>query len=484
MVRTPTLPIEVFNDFDSYDRDSISFLNENEDISIVLKEGLLISSQSIYKSIENIPKDKKKQRNLDMGIRKYLTRMSTRPTPYGLFAGVALGEFAEDTNLKICSTRYKKDVKLDTHWILQVIHNIESDIMILADLNLKWNDICYTWGSRVKNPYFSNHGAIIDGDIIEENSIRYTNLIEIIRNCSSEFISFRNLKEIILENYEDVPEEIVDNTILNLVENEYLLTDLRIPAYCDDTLQYVIDELENVKNAISIRSSLENINSLIQRYKNDKGCLEEVYKEMEILYSTSNYIEVNKGLELYENTLSTKIRTDLERFVNILSYIYVKPEEFSELDKFKNDFVEEYGINIRVPLIELIDSNGFNGLTKIGREKKSLSTREAAIKGIIDRKIIKALMAGEEEAILYKEDFEGYLSEEISQLQLPKSFDMNFFMVNNQDNDGYRYIIGPNGGASKSGKMFQRFMNTFDKNRLTICCIPSSWLLFQLKSKR
>ena len=469
MIRTPDLPIDIFNEFDSYQGDSISFLQENEEVNRRIREGLLVSSQSIFKSLENIPTKKKKIKNLDIGIKKYLIRMATRPTPYGLFAGVGLGEFGTSTSLKVCSKRHIKDVKADTHWLFHVIYKIESDITLLSDLNLKWNDICYQWGNRIKNPYFSNHGDINNEDIIEESNIRYTNLLNIVRENTREFIPFSKLKMAILEQYEGVPEKLVGNTILDLVENEYLLTDLRLPAYCDDTLGYVIEKLKNVKNAKEQVETLEKIYTLMRDYKNNStnnNTLIDIYREMKKIYTTSNYIEVNKGLVFDENKLSLKIKHDLEKFIDTMSLLYVKQGAYSELDKFKKEFSEEYGMNVRVPLVEVIDSNGFDGLSKIEKDEHTLTNRETIIKGIVDRKIIQALMKGEEEVKLNQKDFPEIIKEE--KLNLPKSFDMNFFIVAEEKDDSYRYIIGPNCGSTKAGKMFQRFVNLFDKNLLNI----------------
>lgn len=88
MVRIPSMPIEVFKKIDSYDQGVISFLNENKTIKGDFEEALLLASQSTYQSLISVPEKPKKNRNLELGVCKYITRMSTRPTPYGMFAGV------------------------------------------------------------------------------------------------------------------------------------------------------------------------------------------------------------------------------------------------------------------------------------------------------------------------------------------------------------------------------------------------------------
>lgn len=322
----------------------------------------------------------------------------------------------------------------------------------------------------MKNPYFSNHGDInISEDYIEENNIKYSPLINIIKENSKHFIHYNDLKLKICKSYEGIPEKIVDRTLSVLVENEYLLTDLRLPAYCNDGLDHVIQKLENNNRVRDITDDLKELKKLIYIYNKrekpvtDIKVIEKIYRIMDKLYKPKDYMEVNRGLVLEKNKLPVFLKTKIENFVNALSNISVESKNYSKLHKFISVFSEVYGVNVEVPLKEIIDPNGFNGLSLIEDNSGPISERERKIRKVIDNKIISALLNNKEEVILNRADFTKII-EEYPQTKAAKSFDINFFIT--KVGEQYNIVVGPNKGSSKAGNMFQRFANLFDENLL------------------
>lgn len=466
MVRIPSMPIEVFKKIDSYDQGVISFLNENKTIKGDFEEALLLASQSTYQSLISVPEKPKKNRNLELGVCKYITRMSTRPTPYGMFAGVGLGKFSGRDSLTISTDKHRKDVLVDTYWLEHIIHKIELEANLFPKIELIWNNNCYIKGDRVKNPYFSNHGDNEQNESFENSSIRFNELISIIIKSTQNFVPYSKLVEIIKEYYEDVSNNLIDKILLELIENEYLLTDLRLPAYCDEPLEYVINKLLYLDNIHDLVDKLQDIKKAIDDYQ-EKGnacILRDIYSKMQKIHKTSNYLVVNKGLTS-DFSLTKKVKEDLEKFAEVYSELLPESGTYSELNAFKHDFEEEYGTNVRVPLLEVIDENGFNGLSKIEKQTRTITGKEAIIKGYIDRQIVKALINNGDVVKIESQVLKKLLSEEkIVSPSYPVSFDMNFFIYQDRQPGQYHYSIGPNFGSQKAGKMFQRFANIYNKD--------------------
>ena len=55
----------------------------------------------LARALSVTPPDARKAAKVRGKLLRYLIRMSTRPTPYGMFAGVALSEFGEETDLRL-----------------------------------------------------------------------------------------------------------------------------------------------------------------------------------------------------------------------------------------------------------------------------------------------------------------------------------------------------------------------------------------------
>lgn len=466
IIRSSLLPKNYFEKLSFYGTETVFNLYQSEDKDVI-EEALKVSSESLFNSLQELPEDVKRRRNLKYSLIKYLTRMSTRPTPYGLFAGVGLGTFGDKTKI-LQTENYIKSVNVDHYWIEHIIHILEQNKAILFQLKVKWNNICYKSGNRVINPYFANHGdTYYEKEGIEEISFRKTALIDIIKNNAKNYIYIKDLANLLREHYRGVDTQKIRDTLAELVENEILLTELRIPAYCEEPLKHVIRILSNIQCDKYLLFQLKNIDELIEKYKvKDLGkgvkILNSLYGAMEKLFKSKNYIEVNLGKEYTSNTLSYKIKKSLENFAEELSFLWVNPEDFSELSEFKREFGEQYGFNVEVPLIEVIDSNGFDGLRFLNSNPDNKSKRETVIRAIVDQKILQAIYERKNEITLCKEDFD-IVEKTNTSLNYPETFDMNFFIhFSNEKEDLYDIEVGPIGGAPKAGMLIQRFSNVLE----------------------
>lgn len=462
MIRVPSLPIKVFEKIDKMEDFSFNSLFEDEQIKKFIEESTLIASEDLYHSLKNPSVSNKKRHNLDLSILKYLIRSSTRPTPYGLFAGVGLGEFSDCNHILIKD--YYKDVKADAHWISHIIHQIEQQPEILRSLKIKFNPSCYVCGERIYNPYFTNHGEINPNslDKIKENDIRYTNLVQLIKENTADFIPYSHIVQLIQKAYEGVPEELMERSLTELVENEYLYTNLRLPAYNGDALLYIIEVLRNISEAEFYVTSLTEIQNLLWQYKSAERREEHLlktYNSMRKLYQTKNYCVINKGINFKTNYLKRDIKDRLEYFTETLSLIAVERQGHSRMTKFKESFAEEFGYGVEVSLLDIINPNGFDGLSLLTKNSIQDNERESRIKEIIDNKIQLALMNGKSEVHLWRKDFEKLqpLKEEC----YSSSFDINFYLSVNKE-EQFTLTVAPNGGAMKAGGMFQRFADAFD----------------------
>ncbi|WP_176471877.1 lantibiotic dehydratase, partial [Shouchella clausii] len=75
-----------------------------------IREAIYVSSPSLYHSLIKLEKfsDSPKKNQLIKSALKYLIRMSTRPTPFGLCSGVEAGRIGDKTDLVIPDNRQFK----------------------------------------------------------------------------------------------------------------------------------------------------------------------------------------------------------------------------------------------------------------------------------------------------------------------------------------------------------------------------------------
>lgn len=473
MIRIPSYPVHTFNKIKDEKPSEIhsTFLKKADEE--FFEESILVASQDLYLSIKNTPTSNKKKRHLNSSILKYIIRSSTRPTPYGLFAGVGLGNFSDHSRVVIDQENYLKDIRVDAHWLTHIVYQIETDANILCCLSVKFNPICYVHGERIFNPYFSNHGEINQNNpqTILANDIRFTNLVCLLKENATHFIPYAEIKNLVMQAYPTVQGDLVDQTLSQLIENEYLLTELRMPAYCDDPLFYTLNLLRKIPVAQEYTEKLTNIYHLLNQYKmveNRKEHLQSLYEKMGELYPTKNYLIVNKGLSFEEHVLDRNIKKQLEYFAETLTMLSVSSKEVSALKEFRDKFSEKFGPGVEVNLQDIINPNGFNGLSYLDRSQMQTSIKEQIIQRIIDNKILLSLENHKETVELHRNDFVDLIKLD-EQDKPAMSFDINFYISLRKDAQGqtqYTCTVAPNGGASKAGCMFQRFADAFDQEDL------------------
>ncbi|MCI9137477.1 MAG: lantibiotic dehydratase [Lachnospiraceae bacterium] len=452
MIRTPNLPIEYFDKYEHQELDIYEFIRQDEELDSFFRKALLIASPTLYKSYVNKPVDEKKYKNLTESLLKYFLRSVGRPTPYGYFASVALGRFDESTSL--LRGEQILDLRVDNNWINQIVSMLEQEDEIQGKLKVRYNPLCYISGDRVKNLYFTSHGkAEEEKRIIEEKSIRHTPLTDLLESVASDFVTLGELSERIQKSYKTIPEMVIEKTLNDMIENEFLISDLRVPAYCVDSMAYIIHKLDEMKYSGHYLFELKKIQELLEGYCKEEReeALKEIYEKMSAIKKDKNYLILNIGNQYVENTLDRSIQKKIEKLTEVL---YKIPVDFDATHALKEKFMEVYGENVKVPIMQIIDSNRFDGGSLVDLSRIGTNGEEEVLH-IIENKIQQAFMNQEKEICLFDTDFCDLQYKPVS----VGSFDINLLIMDK--NGEYDLWLGPNFGSDRAGSMAQRFSECF-----------------------
>lgn len=449
MIRTPELSNELLMQYRKYDGDIFAFLDKDFELNQFIKKALLVSSKSLYESYINLPLDQKKRSEIKRSLLKFFIRSTTRPTPYGLFSSVSLGRFSNETNLLKSDSFYEID--LDCDYADKISTLLEKDSSIRGKATILKNDLIYGSRDVLKNPYLSGEKNT------EETQINITPLWNLVNEIIENGVCYDELIMEIMKHYDGISKEKVTSTIDSLIENEFLYTNLRFPAYCNNRLDYLISELELMNYTGEYFTILSNFRTLIEIYKNksDISILEDLLNEMKKIAPCENYLLVNTGSKYDTYNLNIEIKEKVEQFTN---YMVRFPLKYTENSKLKNAFIETFGQNVEVPLEQIIDKSSFDFNRHLRSENNSLGDN-AQLKTYLNSKISLAIINQREEVRIDYIELEDFLVKESSGIE--NSFDLNFFIT--QKDDKVNLTLSPNLGSSqgKAGAMFQRFSNCF-----------------------
>lgn len=138
----------------------------------IVREAIFVASPDLEAAADGWLRDPDtpKSRDVERALTRYLTRMATRPTPFGLFGSVAAGIVADFTNLVVAPhTAVRRHTRLDVDYLNQVVDALIADPAIQPWLRYRPADTVFkvagSWRyieTRVKDKARTHHLVSIE----------------------------------------------------------------------------------------------------------------------------------------------------------------------------------------------------------------------------------------------------------------------------------------------------------------------------------
>ncbi|QXJ23765.1 lantibiotic dehydratase [Actinomadura graeca] len=286
---------------------------------------------------------------------RYLSRMTHRPTPFGLMAGVAEARFDAGAKFRV-GTDHRKSARADMGWLAATIKEWETDPGVLARLRLVANDLGFVRGDRLVLPLV-RVPPDQRGPNDQERTVRATNAVRAALTAAAEPIRHADLVARLREGFPDAPSDAVERMVVQLVEGEFLLTDLRPPAAAADPLGHV---LERLPERFAGRAALTGVRDALAAYSatapgHGLSAWRTAVTEMRALHAGDRPIQVDLGMDA-DVILPAAVADEL---VDAVSAAWrVLPPRLAPLDPladYRAAFLERYGTGALVPIKEVVD---------------------------------------------------------------------------------------------------------------------------------
>lgn len=471
-------PLKGYNNF-------LTSLSTHESINVkniiedkLLKEGILISSYSLYDTLKNYTGGNTKTDNaIKKSITKYAVRQCTRATPFGLFAGVSLGKFMAEECI-IDSTNQRKHIMPDYKWIMKIVKMIELQGGY-KKLILFSNEALYCNGNRVINYNAPKYSQQKDEDTstLEVKSIKNSPYIKAIIEHSKDGISYTDLVNILKQLNNKLDDASIEKFISSLLSEEYLYSNLRPTFNNYESIKELISKLYKYSIEFNDISRLEVIDRLFDEYNNtnfgDGICiLEKIYTEMKYFSDDDKLINVN-CTNKFKVKLPIKIKEEIEEVAKVLSIMSFTNKHNNQMKNQVDKFIEKYGVYREIPVLELLNEDigiGFpsdykNPLSKSSTILNMLNDEDSEKRDFLIIKITEALAKGED-VVLTDSDVKSFKKSSNSFEEYLDSMEINFLLSsstkNNLENDDYTLTIAPNLGSPGAGRSFGRFGDVID----------------------
>lgn len=322
----------------------------------LFREAIAIASLNLHQSIQKSNTQEKKETLFS--LLKYLLRMSSRTTPFGLFSAVGWGRFAGENNLKINIAHLKKKVRPDMEWLETFTHKAKQEITIIRKTKVMVNPSIIKQGSRLVM-WVLNRSTLKK----EQVSIKLTSLTrDILQICQSPLL-YGELEQQICKIYEQEDCNSVKSYLWNLFQQSVLVSDLEINCKQNFNFSSWVQDISKNNDELAF-ANWDEIANLLVNYENQKpgeglAALEKILTTMKLEAKTTNLLQVDSYLDPCPLTLSNSIKEQLEELAEVLvkiSYILLHKQD-SHLDRYYRRFIEKYGTYRLVTVEELINKN-------------------------------------------------------------------------------------------------------------------------------
>lgn len=328
-----------------------------------VREAIFLGSPDLYSRLASARYgcDREMPREIERAVYRYLARMSSRCTPFGLFAGCSLGSVNTVTNMKIpdCdgNVRYSR---IDMEYLNDIATGLSRDPNVLQDLVLSPNNSLYRIGKRFHYIECRKSKGERTYQLVALDS---TSFLEKVLHRASKGMTASELAASVVKNVVGISLEEAWEYVCDLVANEVLVPGLMPTITGAEPIEALINSLKHLQGE-GARAALAGLEKARRRlaYIDEAGLGVDVSQYQEIAETLKglpaevkmpHLVQVDLIKPAGNLSISTRITGEILRGVDILNEMM--PLGSTEiLKRFQAAFVERYQAR-EVPLVEVLD---------------------------------------------------------------------------------------------------------------------------------
>jgi len=474
VLRTPLLPISKYKKFTESELiTDVDFKKICEDP--IIREALFLASPSFYKEITRWLNgeldDVKKEEKLKYSVLKYFSRMSSRCTPFGLFAGCALGQFDEKTKIHVSNIQdNERHTRLDMNYLVALSQDLVKDPHIRKQLKFYPNTSIYIAGDQLRYVEYKYFNSRRQHHIV---AVDHTDYLDDILKQAKEGAYLLDLENSLVSD--DITHQEASGFITELVSSQLLISELEPSVSGPEFLDQIFSVLEKLEGVDTILSILKKANTTINSIDETIGNHPDMYlnlsenlKKLETDFELKFMFQTDMVLNTVDNKIDEELLNDVNSGIRFLNKITANNSRNTNLHQFKEAFYERYeerevqlskALDVEIGIgykqnqgsgdvNPLVDNLVIQGKSNIHASRE---LKWSNLNGILQKKLIDAVKEKKYSITLKDEDFNKY--EEIWD-DLP---DTMSFMVEILKIDNHNKVRFSGGGGSSAANLLGRF---------------------------
>jgi len=354
ILRTPINPLEGIKNI----KIDLSFFGKHNE----LMQSIALASPSLYNTYlkwsNNGLKNNKDEKRLYYSMLKYYTRSCMRCTPYGLFAGLCVGDISDESNVILSrKSKHNPHSRLDMDYVCSLIQYLEKTPDIRSQLTYFINNSLYVLDDKIR---YVEYYTLNDKRKHQITGSHYNIYIQKILNRAKYGATISELINALISD--EVSYEQANTYINQLVDNQVLTSSFAPILTGDELFNSLIKKINNLSFNEKLKEILVDISILIAELDNMPiGSGVDYYskisnriKEIPIEFNGKDILQTDTILQTEKNIIDQRIVNDVKIGLSIINRLTIQPSE-TNLDKFKDSFYKRYG-DREIPLFHALDT--------------------------------------------------------------------------------------------------------------------------------
>ena len=429
-----------------------------------VRRALAVGAPSLLEGLERASAHDKKAAQLTSKLRRFLIRMSTRPTPYGTFAGVALARWGRHTDVLLAGSPQTR-TRVDMDWLVRYVLDLNATPAVRHQLRWFANSSAWIRHGRVllSGNQPSGHGS--RGTV----SIAATPVVRRVLELARTPVPYPDLLEQLIATTPSATPGKAERVLDELWQHGFLRTDLMPPLTVEEPITWVRDRLTPMAGGKALQVQLDALARTLDAcdtipVDQATSALRRATTHLSLLGRTQTEmpLQVDMALTLGGQNLSSAIGREAARAADLLLRLTTAPDGPPHIGGYRQAFLGNYGVSREVPLLELLDPDW--GLGPIGQhtlgwtgDAQLLARRAETLQAL-------ALSAIRDDQLCVELDDQLISKLSIrapAEMNLPTSIDLNVFVLASScaaiDDGDFQVMVGPNVGAQEAGRNLARF---------------------------
>lgn len=485
ILRSPLFPFNFVESFISGKTTSEEQLREVCQ-NPVIRESIFLASPDLYAPMQEWLKgelkDAKKLARLRYSLVRYIIRMSSRPTPFGLFAGFNIGKWAEQTRIELPpQSEYSRHTRMDMNYLCALALDLAKHPVIKEKIKFYPNSSIYPVGDQLRYVEFRYIKARRTHHIV---AVDHSDYLQRVLDKAADGAYFKEMAELLVDDEITIKE--AAEFIEELINSQLLVHDLEPAITGPEFLHQVLAVLEPIDGIDDIKKRIIETKEAIERLDSSKiGTTTQDYfrivdnlKPLGTEFELKFMFQTDMVKPTIHCTLDQSVAADVLAGVEVMNRLTPAGSD-TNLSRFRDAFMERYESR-EVPLLQVLDTECGLGYRQTNYQGDisplvddlalpdtgagSTELKWNNIQSFLFKKYRQAISGGKYELELTDDDLKPF---EPRWDDLPDTFSTMVQLVRDKGENGQKAKIFMTGfGGSGAGNLLGRFCHadrdTFD----------------------